>query len=89
MKTLKEFKRMNQNKIVSGVLSGVAYFFEIPVIYVRIIFVSMTILTGIFLPVLVYIACSYLVSQYEQDPENYEGICGNGTKLNNKRKQED
>lgn len=89
MKSLKDFKRINQNKIVSGVLSGVAYFFEMPVIYVRIIFLAITLLTGIFPPVLAYIICSYLVDQYEQDPENYQGLCGNGIKSKNKRKQED
>ncbi len=73
---MKNYKRMVQNKLIGGVLSGLAYTFGFKTWLVRMVFV-LSALTAVTVPflVLVYILTMVFAPVYDQDPEDYKQIC--------------
>lgn len=73
---MKNYKRMTQNKMLSGVLSGLAYSFGFKTWIVRLVFM-LAVFTAITLPflVLVYVLAVFFAPVYEQDPEDYKQVC--------------
>lgn len=71
----RRIKRMNENKKVTGVLSGFAYFFQVPTLHVQIAFLIFTALTGVLPGVIIYIILSYALPQYMRDPIDYKAFC--------------
>jgi phage shock protein PspC (stress-responsive transcriptional regulator) len=73
---MKNYKRMEQNKMLSGVLSGLAYSFGFKTWLVRLVFM-LAVFTAITLPflVLVYALATFFAPVYDQDPEDYKQVC--------------
>lgn len=73
---MKNYKRMVHNKMIAGVLSGLAYSFGFKTWLVRLVFV-LAALTAITVPflVLVYALAAFFAPVNEQDPEDYKSVC--------------
>jgi phage shock protein PspC (stress-responsive transcriptional regulator) len=79
IKMKKKYKRMCEGGVLGGVLSGIAYYFQIQTWIVRLIFVILAFvydveIGGISL-FLVYILIYFLAPEYEEDPTDYEEVC--------------
>lgn len=73
---MKTYKRMVQNKLLGGVLSGLAYSFGFKTWVVRLLFV-LAVFTAITLPflVIIYALTAIFAPAYEQDPDDYKQVC--------------
>ena len=76
---MKKFKRMNEAAMFGGVLSGIAYKYDIATWKVRVAFVAALILLeeifgGVPL-ILGYVLLFGFAPEYETDPSDYKEIC--------------
>ncbi|KGX92926.1 membrane protein [Pontibacillus halophilus JSM 076056 = DSM 19796] len=58
---MKELKRSKRDRMVSGVLGGVAQYFSISATLVRLIFVAVCLLTQVFPLLLLYVVAMFIM----------------------------
>ena len=59
----KQLKRSNQNKILFGVIGGIAEYFEVDKVLARLIFVALLVLTGFFPFGLIYVLALIIIPE--------------------------
>jgi phage shock protein PspC (stress-responsive transcriptional regulator) len=73
---MKNFKRMNQNKWLGGVLSGIAYKLNIPTWILRLAFFLALFSSKLFSPLCFgYLLVAIFAPKYKFDPDDYEQVC--------------
>lgn len=73
-----KYRRMNQNKMFGGVLSGLAYSLGAPTWIVRLIFVALTFIWDVKVfgssLVFIYFIVAIFAPKYDTDPANYKDV---------------
>ena len=64
--TVKRLYRSNDDKLVAGILGGLASYVELDVVLVRLLYIAITIFTGVVPGIVVYILALFIVPR---DPE--------------------
>lgn len=58
---MKKLYRNEENKIVSGILGGIAEYLEIDPVVIRVLFVLITVLTGFFPAMIFYVVSLFII----------------------------
>ncbi len=70
-----KLKRIKKDKMICGVLAGIAYALGVQTWIVRVVFIIACFLTAMFPLLLAYIVLSFVLNECEEDPSDYDEIC--------------
>lgn len=69
---MKKLRRMNENAMLGGVCSGIAYYLGIETWIVRMFYFGLIYLLGT--GIIFYILMWIFIPEYEKDPEDYNNL---------------